>query len=66
VIAPKSSAATIQIISTCLVTEKSIPKIVGRWINGCDSALFETCPMISSPGLNGSAAAPLAVGTTCS
>ena len=38
------------------MTEKSMPRIVGRWISGWSSALFETCSMITSPALNFSAA----------
>ena len=33
------------------MTEKSMPRIVGRWISGC-SVAFETCSMMTLPASN--------------
>ena len=38
----KTMAATTHSMSTCLVTEKSMPAIVGRWISGSLAGLFAT------------------------
>src|SRR5262249_53490288 len=51
-----TTAATSQSISTCLVTERLTPRMVGSWISGWPMSLFETCSMMTLPALNFSAA----------
>ena len=51
----KTNVATSHSISTCFVTEKSMPPIVGRWMSGCSCELFDTCSMMVLPASNFSA-----------
>ncbi len=62
----KTNAATSHSMKTCLVTEKLMPAIVGRWISGWSSPLFDTCSMIVLPALNPSAASSARCSGACS
>ena len=64
----KINAATSHSMNTCLVTERSTPRTVGRWNRGWSCELLETWPMMTSPALNpfADSAAVCGSGTPCS
>ena len=59
-IAVPTMVATSSSMKTCLVIEKSMPKMGGRWMTGCSNPPLATCPMIVSVGSNPPAACPVA------